>query len=71
MEKEEIEEVKSSIISRLSASKIKGFETKETIIESEKLQKLQESNSNEVEFEINEEDFNELKELQLKLLPQT
>lgn len=68
VEKEEIEEVKSNIISRLSISKIKGFETKETIIESEKLQKLQESNSNEVEFEINEENFNELKELQLKLL---
>ena len=68
IEKEEIEEVKSSIISRLSSSKIKGFETKETIIENLKLQKIEESKSNEIEFEINEEDFNELKSLQLKLL---
>jgi len=67
-EKEEIEDVKNNLINRLSVSKIKGFETKETIIENLKLQKIEEINSNEIEFEINEEEFNELKNFQLKLL---
>ena len=67
-EKEEIEEVKSNLINRLSSSKIKGFETKETIIETLKLQKLEEIVNKEIEFSINEEEFNELNDFQLKLL---
>lgn len=56
------------MINRLSSSKIKGFETKETIIENLKVQKLEEIKNNEIEFEINDEEFNELKNFQMDLL---
>lgn len=68
VEKEEIEELKNNLITRLSASKIKGFETKEAVIEALKLQKIEEINSNEIEFQINDEEFNELKNFQMNLL---
>lgn len=67
-EKEEIEEIKTNLINKLSSSKIKGFETKEIVIENLKLQKLEEIKNNEIEFEINEEEFEELKNMQMELL---